>query len=160
MKPNCIIDYNNSMGSVDKVDMILNTINSVRKSLKWYKKYFFHLLDLGIYNSYVAYQEITGKKLSFPDFHLKLIKEILNNYSKEQKIPNFKITNAELTVRLNETHFFSFCEQKKGIKYSPRRRCAVCSSHDKRTDSRYECRKCDVSLCVVPCFELYHTKKI
>ena len=30
------------MGAVDKTDMILNSINTVRKSLKWYKKFFFH----------------------------------------------------------------------------------------------------------------------
>lgn len=34
------------MGTVDKCDMVLNIIESVRKTTKWYKKEtFFHLLD-------------------------------------------------------------------------------------------------------------------
>lgn len=37
-KPSCVQDYNCNMGAVDRVDMILSTINSVRKTVKWYKK--------------------------------------------------------------------------------------------------------------------------
>ncbi|XP_046398242.1 piggyBac transposable element-derived protein 4-like [Ischnura elegans] len=42
-KPECIVDYNRFMGAVDKADMMLSSIESVRKSLKWYKKFFFPL---------------------------------------------------------------------------------------------------------------------
>ncbi|CAK9823997.1 PiggyBac transposable element-derived protein 4 [Anthophora retusa] len=38
LKPECVADYNIKMGSVDHVDMVLSTINSYRKCLKWYKK--------------------------------------------------------------------------------------------------------------------------
>lgn len=40
LKPECVADYNIKMGSVDCVDMVLSTINSSRKCLKWYKKCF------------------------------------------------------------------------------------------------------------------------
>lgn len=33
-KPVCVMDYNKSMGIVDKVDMVISTANSTRKSLK------------------------------------------------------------------------------------------------------------------------------
>ncbi|XP_026673061.1 piggyBac transposable element-derived protein 4 [Ceratina calcarata] len=49
LKPECVVDYNMKMGSVDCVDVVLSTINSCRKCLKWYKKYFFHLVDISIY---------------------------------------------------------------------------------------------------------------
>jgi len=26
-----------------------------------------------------------------------------------------------------------------------------------RRETTFECRKCDVALCAVPCFEIYHT---
>lgn len=38
------------MGAVDKTDMLLSVAESVRKTIKWYKKvFFFHLLDLSKY---------------------------------------------------------------------------------------------------------------
>jgi hypothetical protein len=159
IKPACIVDYNNLMGTVDKIDMILNSINSLRKSIKWYKKYFFHLLDLSIYNSYVIYKNTTKKKISFPEFHLKLIKGILKHYGTRNTTQYNRNSSEELLVRLIERHFPSFCIQKEGTKSVARRRCVVCLKHDTRTDTRYECQKCDVGLCIVPCFELYHTKR-
>ncbi|KAL2731758.1 piggyBac transposable element-derived protein 4-like [Vespula squamosa] len=32
----CVIDYNKSMGTIDKVDMVISTVNTTRKLLKWY----------------------------------------------------------------------------------------------------------------------------
>lgn len=61
-KPSCVVDYNSNMGAVDKVYVILSTLNSTRKTIKWYKKFFFHLLDLAIYNAYILYQNSTGTK--------------------------------------------------------------------------------------------------
>ncbi|XP_035734902.1 piggyBac transposable element-derived protein 4-like [Vespa mandarinia] len=45
-KPECAIDYNKSMGIIDKVDMVISTLKTTRKSLKWYRKFFFHILDI------------------------------------------------------------------------------------------------------------------
>jgi hypothetical protein len=36
--------------------------------------------------------------------------------------------------------------------------CLVCSSRGQRKTTVYKCAKCDVGLCVVPCFADYHTK--
>jgi hypothetical protein len=48
-------------------------------------------------------------------------------------------------------------------KSDSRRRCFFCS-HTTRgpkheTKTSYECKECNVGLCVVPCFEAYHTLK-
>lgn len=51
-KPICVLDYNNSMGAADKADMVINTMNSTRKSLKSYRKFFFHLVDICVWNAY------------------------------------------------------------------------------------------------------------
>jgi hypothetical protein len=39
--------------AVDKTDMILNSINTVWKIVKGYKKFFFHILVPSVYNAYV-----------------------------------------------------------------------------------------------------------
>lgn len=41
IKPNYIIKYNENMGSVDKTDMLLSSVECFRKKVKWYKKFFF-----------------------------------------------------------------------------------------------------------------------
>lgn len=79
-KPLCVIDYNNCMGPVDKADMVISTINSTRKSLKWYRKYFFHLLDICVWIAYCLYKHNARKPTSMVKFHLNLIREILQKY--------------------------------------------------------------------------------
>ena len=46
IKPKCIVEYNQNMGAVDKADLLLSSIETARKTVKWNKKVFFHLLDL------------------------------------------------------------------------------------------------------------------
>lgn len=38
VKASCIIQYNSKIGSVDESDMMLSLIESMRKSMKWYRK--------------------------------------------------------------------------------------------------------------------------
>lgn len=157
LKPECVVDYNIKMGSVDHVDMVLSTINSCRKCLKWYKKYFFHLLDISIYNSYVLYQCVTGKKLKYKDFHLSLVKQILQKYPQNRKQAGGGKRNIEnLPFRLTGRHFPSKTLNAEGK--STRRKCVVCSRQKRRKDTPYECKKCDIGLCVDTCFEIYHTQ--
>ena len=40
LKPDSAIDYNKNMSLVDKADMQLNCTETIRKTIKWYKKFF------------------------------------------------------------------------------------------------------------------------
>lgn len=62
MKPTCIIDYNRCMGGVDKTDMLLSSVECIRKTTKWYKKVFFHFVDMALLNSCALYKHLTKKK--------------------------------------------------------------------------------------------------
>jgi len=55
-KPKVILDYNMYMGGVDKLDQMLETYLSLRKTVKWYKKFFQHLLDVTVYTSFVLFK--------------------------------------------------------------------------------------------------------
>ncbi|CAD1476217.1 unnamed protein product, partial [Heterotrigona itama] len=48
--------YNNSVGIVDKVNMVISTVDSKCKSLKWYRELFFHLIDICVWNAYCLYK--------------------------------------------------------------------------------------------------------
>jgi hypothetical protein len=41
-------DYNACMGFVDKSDRMVNSYDIARRTWKWTKKLFFHLLDMNI----------------------------------------------------------------------------------------------------------------
>lgn len=153
-KPSCIADYNSYMGAVDKVDMVLSTLNSTKKTIKWYKKPFFRLLDLAIYNAYILYKNSTGTKQKFNEFHLALVKDTLRKYPQSRSIVGGgKKDSKDIPFRLTERHFPSKCSNQTDKAQLARRKCVVCAKHKKRSDTRCECRKCDVGLCIDDCFD-------
>ena len=75
IKPALVADYNHHMGHVDSADRMANSYTASRRTWKWTKKLFFHLLDLAIVNSYILLSSCGGKKISHRDFHLTLIRD-------------------------------------------------------------------------------------
>lgn len=64
-KPDIILDYNQNMQITDKSDMMIGSVESVRKTIKWYKKLFFHLVDVCTLNAYPYYKKATRKNVPF-----------------------------------------------------------------------------------------------
>lgn len=159
-KPKCIVDYNQNMGGVDKSDMLLSTTETVRKSIKWYKKVFFHLLDISVLNSHCLFKVKTGSGINLLDFQRQLIKEIIEKYKQVQPRPSSsRPMTGHSPLRLIERHFPSMYPRLPGTNKSVSKRCVVCAASKKRRETSYTCRKCNVPLCVVGCFEKYHTNK-
>lgn len=160
LKPSCIADYNSYMGAVDQSDMLLSSIECVRKNQKWYKKVFFHLLDMAVLNSYQMFKTTTTSYISIEKFHLQLVKEVINKYRTplSRTGGGRPIAEDNNELRLSERHFPSSVPATEK-KMKPTKRCVVCSKHKRRAESRFMCSSCNVALCVVPCFETYHTKK-
>lgn len=69
IEPLSVLKYNENMGAIDKTDMLLSSVECVRRTIKWYKKLFFHLIDLSLLNAYSAYKTCTGNKISLADFN-------------------------------------------------------------------------------------------
>nr|XP_012145432.1 PREDICTED: piggyBac transposable element-derived protein 4-like [Megachile rotundata] len=86
-----------------------------------------------------------------------LIIQILQKYPQNRKQAGGGRRSVEnLPFRLTERHFPSKTLNAEGK--STRRKCVVCRRWEKRKDTPYECKKCDVGLCVDTCFEVYHTQ--
>ena len=51
-QPGAISNYNSYMNAVDRSDQILATHNVLRKSVRWQKTLFLHLIDMTIVNSF------------------------------------------------------------------------------------------------------------
>lgn len=159
-KPACIVSYTENMGAVDRSDMMLSSVECVRKTVKWYKKVFFHLVDLSLLNAYALYKTQTGRNISVSDFQQRLIKEIIEIHHRPQTEGRRgrRSTDGDNPLRLIERHFISLIPGTSKKK-NAQRRCIVCAKHDKRSDTRYMCIKCNVPLCLNFCFERYHTLK-
>lgn len=76
-KPLCVLEYNNKMGAVDRSDMMTSSVDCTRKCLKWYKKFFFHVVDITLLNAHVMYSTRTTEKVPFAKFHLAVRKVTL-----------------------------------------------------------------------------------
>ncbi len=151
----CIKDYNENMGIIDQSDMQISFSESIRKSIKWYKKLFFHMLDLSMLNVYILYKEKNQTSLELTDFRLEVIRQIFEKYGSQQHSRRGR-PSAEKPLRLTARHF-------PEITGGAKRKCIVCSSTVKRpkkqSRTRYECSDCNVGLCIPHCFRDYHTLK-
>ena len=79
MKPKVISDYNTHMGGVNKADQLLSYYSFTRRTMKWWKRVFFHLVDVAIVNSYIMYSESLqdGRKLTHEQFRVEVASGLL-----------------------------------------------------------------------------------
>ncbi|XP_032690081.1 piggyBac transposable element-derived protein 4-like [Odontomachus brunneus] len=81
IKPTCVQDYNQNMGGIDNIDRQLSITESVRKTMKWYRKLFLHLIDLCLTNAHALYKMENEEPMSFPSFRLQILLSTLESRS-------------------------------------------------------------------------------
>ncbi|XP_071129298.1 piggyBac transposable element-derived protein 4-like [Mytilus edulis] len=168
-KPSVVNYYNKYMGGVDRSDQMITYINSVVKSFKWWKKVIFHVLAIAVLDAYTLYKA-DHPNITHKAFRRQLITELVsNNPIESDKVG--RPSNAKLE-RLSERHFISRIVGV-GKKKNIARLCKVCNEAEKNNvnmnnlqkrkrpghETCYECRECNVSLCIEPCFKIWHTQK-
>ncbi|KAJ8368741.1 hypothetical protein SKAU_G00087690 [Synaphobranchus kaupii] len=162
VKPACVLDYNKKMGAVDRADMITSFVDCARKSTKWYKKLFFHLLDTAVLNAYTVHRKLSEERMPYKDFRLKLVKELIQEHPLPRRSTGGRPC-INTPLRLTGRHFPSFVPPTEAQGQSTRRHCRVCLYTTRRKRerklTRYMCSSCDTALCPAPCFEEFHTLK-
>ena len=156
-KPVCIVQYNKCMRAVDQVDMQISFSDGLRKTIKWYKKLFSHLLDITVQKSYAMFQMNNEKNLELSEFRLQLVRELIEEYGSKRPQSRER-PPIDSPLRLTARHFIAFIPGDNA-----RKRCFFCSHtvqrEKKRSDTRFHCPSCDVPLCNPDCFRAYHTWK-
>jgi hypothetical protein len=177
VKPQCVVDYNKSMGGVDKNDQMSKYYTVTRKCSKWWRKVYFHMLNLSITNSYLLHRKYSAVKLSHHDFRKSLALSLVTRGKTEKAVFDQAPANGEAVPqpgpggdhaapvigvasthdRLTGRHFPELLPLNERGDHRLRRRCKVCYFNGKRTDTNLYCPDCDVPLCAAPCFRTYHT---
>ena len=123
------------------------------KSIKWWKRVFFHMLDLSLVNAHLLYLA-SGNKLTQLEFRQSIAKSLLVDFERQRghRTPRAPDTPLRLT------------EARPFLEPTPqgtRPDCRVCSNRGagERHQTGYRCKGCKTPLCPYPCMERYHTLK-
>jgi hypothetical protein len=161
IKPDMITDYNMNKVGVDRADQLYSYYPFQRKTIKWWKKLFFHMFTMATINGYVLFKERTNKNISLRNF----IKSVATKLAEmggglSEPRPRPPLMNVDRTVA---RHFATYVPPTAN-KTNATRYCKVCSDRGlkesgkrKRKESRFWCKDCEVGLCFPQCFIDYHT---
>jgi len=159
-KPASVVLYNKTMGGVDYIDQVLSPYKAERKTIRWYKKFFFHLIDLSVYNSFVVYKNLNPtKRVVYLDFLQDLVAEILDkNHVKR------KIGRPLRTINHNMENMSGHLPEKvlKANGKSSYSDCYVCRQSGKRKTTLFKCGPCNKRLCIgssESCYTKFHRNR-
>ena len=167
-KPVCIYEYTKNMSGVDISDQYMSFHLCLRKSMKWWRKLFFHLLNMIILNSYLLNKKFGKKNLSKDEFIEYIASNLVDSGFPELTSVPRKMFNPSSLSRLSDRHFPKRIPMRSG-KLQPAlcRACNFTRSQISgmgfgpqmlsRKTTTYFCEECDTPLCITPCFEIYHT---
>ena len=102
-KPRCIVDYNSNTGSIDRQDAIIQPYAAAHKSMKWYRKLSFHLLQMALLNAHILYVKTGGTK-TFLQFSHDVTADLI--FAGDVTPPD----KVESVVGLTERHFLDKLE--------------------------------------------------
>ena len=163
-KPDAVVDYNINMRLVDKCDAMIGHVECMRKNKKWYKKLFYHLLDLSIVNSFNLYKEVTKNKITMREFSLECVRSFFTKYGTPIcTSPGRNVIHAPDRLAAKDYIYRHYIDkipitsEKNGK--TKGRRCHVCYNSTrkerKRTMVTTWCVECKIPLCFT-CFREFH----
>ena len=164
--PPAVIDYIKYMRGVDRGDQLIELYNAGRRSKKWWKRLFFHLLECYILNAHVIYKSVLATRASTKiydllQFRMELAKQLIDGKSFRHRRSRGSLT-SEKEDRLDSSlyHLPEVAESSL--------QCVVCTKvggTKKLSRSEYHhrtnivCTHCRMHLCIHKdrnCFQKYH----
>lgn len=169
IKPAPILDYNKYMGGVDLADQMIKHYHIKRRSIKWYKKLFFHLLNMAVHTAHVIYKHHKQCDIRALKFRHSLVDQLLLSTGPD---PSCRVVSGrprsvgtDLAKLYTTNHYAA--DNPTNAQGKPKfRTCRVCNAertkrmaatNRKRVETRYCCAQCgDIPLCLAPCFKKWH----
>lgn len=158
--PKVVSVYNEKMGGVDHFDQFRERYEIGRRSVKWWHRIMYFLIDLAIVDGFVLWKtpREKHKKQNQLPYRLRLARRLINGFCSRKR----------------RGRPVNYCNKKKGRETVPDevrliqvgrhmpkkgpsfRRCKNCSSMQREKRTKITCTYCDVPLCLEPCFATFH----
>lgn len=102
--------------------------------MKGYRKVFFYLFDIALFNSYILFNKIgTNKKQTYAEYRIEIAQSLLKNIPLPKYKQKGRLSNRDLSERLRGKHWGHFPKHidPTPSKLKPSRACKVCTKHKK-----------------------------
>ena len=150
--PEAIVLYRKIMGGVDLADQMAGLYDLDRKSLKWWKKFFYRFLLFAAVNSWVVYKELQRKeKITFLDFLCDLSESLV---AKGQS-GNLVKRSSRSGRRSKRVKLMKNVGEHLPVEGKTRRRCAGCARKGVERRTTMLCKSCSLPYCK-DCFAICH----
>lgn len=146
-QPHVVGCYNAGMGGVDLFDRALADYRPTIRGKKWYWPLLINAINIAVVYCWRIYQITTNCESRQKDFRRSLVAVMLKKSKPRKSVdsrpgPSFSVPAEARTD--NRNHYPQSC---------PVRRCTVC-----KRNCRIQCVKCNKSLHLSECFQMYHEK--
>lgn len=149
VKPLPIVKYNAFMKGVDRSDQVQAYYPLERKTLRWYKKMFIHVLQMCVVNAHYLFNEtyVLDKKRKMGLFEFQ-------ESIKDALLPDLPNPPRPLARPVGQT-VTKIAKLKPNSNRTAQKKCRMC-----KKSTQYECLACPEhpGLCVVGCFDNYHRR--
>nr|XP_015196272.1 PREDICTED: piggyBac transposable element-derived protein 4-like [Lepisosteus oculatus] len=158
--PTPVRAYSQHTGGVSLSDSRVNFCSRLQKTRKWYKKVFFHFIDMVVVNSYLLHKDL-AKIQSFQAYSHKVFREELCrqlvSIGAEEAMASTKKQGLCVPIALMDGKIVNPSSKSSvGRKY-----CVLCTEEKTRNKTPWKCESCDVALCLIVdrnCFRKWHER--
>ncbi len=103
VKPKAIEDYNKNMGGTDLADQFFQYYSHTHRSVKWWKRVFFHMLEVCLVNASTIYDSIpTNSSLTKLKFRQAVIQGLLEGWDRDHTRRGRRSSREDLPGRLTK----------------------------------------------------------
>lgn len=176
-KPAEVELYNKYMSGIDRSDQMVSYYSCPRKTIRWYKKVIFHLLDIATWNAYYLfkkYKKNNAATYRFINYRDELISAMigLDHKLKGKDLVSgnsihdnrrFKPSGSrEENISGTESTFSGHWPEQMPSRPGTKKKfaflkCKVCTQKQIRRETSYRCKGCSDKPPLCPsCFEEYH----
>ena len=169
---------------MDHSDQMVSYSSFHSRTLKWWKRVIFHVINLAVLNSYLVYKHRVGREAAVLSriFRKWLIKQLVQSVdpaavTAKRRAPGRPTVaqDADTVLRLQgkiHSHLPRKIQGPPGCKPNFTRACVVCEPAERAKfqrenpatkkkrhghESTLECSACERTLYAHPCFKLYHS---
>ncbi|KAJ2937132.1 hypothetical protein O0L34_g19441 [Tuta absoluta] len=174
-KPQEVVEYNKYMSGVDRVDQMISYYSSPRKTIKWYKKVFFHLLDIAVWNSFYIFRRYcknNDKSYEYLMFREELIRNLIKigpevnpiSLIRTSKYSNRMGSMERIREAAPDYGNGGHWPEKIPVAIGSKKltnylKCRMCNKNNRRKETGIRCKGCQdkPALCAL-CFEDWHSQ--